>query len=115
MSLPSIRHPETAHVLFLDIVAYSQQTMDGQARLVAELARLVRATPEFQRAESEGELLTLPTGDGMALVFFRRPLAPVECAVEIARSLPPQGDLQVRIGIHPGAVTRVTDAAGREN
>jgi len=106
---------ETAHVLFLDIVGYSRQTTDAQARLVAELGSLVLGLPEVVRAQAAGELLVLPTGDGMALVFYRYPLAPVQTAVEIARVLSQRRDLPLRIGVHSGAVTRVLDAAGREN
>jgi len=54
--------------------------------LIRELSALVRAAPEFRRAEADRELITLPTGDGMALVFFRYPLAPAQCALEITRA-----------------------------
>src|SRR5262245_20034100 len=109
------RLAETGHVLFIDLVGFSQQAAERQAQLVRELSTLVRAAPEFQRAEADRELITLPTGDGMALVFFRYPLAPAQCAVEIARQTAVHPDLALRMGIHAGAVTRVTDAAGREN
>src|SRR2546430_3479664 len=79
---------ETAHVLFLDMVGYSdlhdaRYSMEEQARLVAELREVVRNAPEFRRAEAGGELIRLPTRDGMALVFFRDPVAPVHCAIQI--------------------------------
>jgi class 3 adenylate cyclase len=109
------RFAETAHVLFIDLVGFSQRPAERQAQLVRELSALVRAAPEFQRAEAERELITLPTGDGMALVFFRYPLAPVQCAVEIARAVASSSELAIRMGIHAGAVTRVIDATGREN
>src|SRR5262245_15090457 len=80
------RLAETAHVLFVDLVGFSQKAAERQAQLVRDLSTLVRGTPEFQRAEADRELITLPTGDGMALVFFRYPMAPVHCAVEIARA-----------------------------
>lgn len=109
------RFAETAHVLFVDLVGFSRKAAERQTRLVRELAALVRSAPEFQRAEADRELITLPTGDGMALVFFRYPLAPAQCAVEIARTASAYPELSLRMGIHAGAVTRVTDAAGREN
>ena len=106
---------ETGHVLFLDLVEYSQLPAEVQPQVVGALSEVVRATPEFRRAEAAGELLTLSTGDGVALVFFRYPLAPVECAVEIVRALRERPDQPLRIGIHSGPVTRVRDVTGREN
>ena len=41
---------EMAHVLFMDIVAYSQLPMDEQTRLVGKLQQIVRSTTEFVRA-----------------------------------------------------------------
>jgi len=32
-------------------------------------------------------LIKIPTGDGMALVFYDSPETPVECALEISRAL----------------------------
>ncbi len=109
------RFAETGHVLFLDLVEFSRYSAERQALLVRQLTAVVRSTPEFQRAEADGELVTLPTGDGMALVFFRYPLAPVQCAHEISQACASHPGLSLRMGIHVGAVTRVTDAAGREN
>lgn len=51
----------------------------------------------------------------MALVFFRDPLAPVQCATEIARALDGHPRLRLRMGVHSGPVSRVPDLHGREN
>src|ERR1700733_5272654 len=64
---------EIAHVLFTDIVGYSKLPMDKQGQLLMSLQNAGRETPEFIRSEASGELICLPTGDGMALVFFRDP------------------------------------------
>ncbi len=106
---------EIAHVLFLDLVGYSRVSMEEQARLGRELRALVRGTPEFQRANQHAELLSLDTGDGMALVFSRDPLAPAQCAVEIARVVRAHPKLSLRMGIHSGPVSRATDINGKEN
>lgn len=108
---------EIAHVLFLDMVGYSRFSMEEQARLAQELRALVRGTPEFQRAAALGDLIGLDTGDGMALVFFRDPLAPVQCATEIARAVAARGNdrPELRMGIHSGPVSRVADINGKEN
>jgi len=57
----------------------------------------------------------IPTGDGMALVFYTSPEAPLQCAVEISRSLKQHPRLQVRMGIHSGPVSGVMDVNERAN
>ena len=100
---------EMAHVLFMDIVSYSTLPMDHQQRVLHELQEAVRSTPEFVRAQSKDHLLRLPTGDGMALVFFVDPEAPVRCALELSRSLRDHPDIKLRMGIHSGPVYRIAD------
>src|SRR5437879_5566541 len=78
---------EIAHVLFIDIVGYSKLSINDQQAAVEELNRIVRATEQFQKAEVAERLIKIPTGDGMALVFYTSPEAPVQCAIEISRAL----------------------------
>jgi hypothetical protein len=85
---------EIAHVLFIDIVAYSMMAIDDQRAAIEELNQVVQSTDEFQKAESANRLLKIPTGDGMALVFYLNPEAPVECALEISRALLKEGSGQ---------------------
>src|SRR5215469_7467649 len=91
---------EIGHVLFIDIVGYSNLLITQQSEQVETLRRIVRGTAEFRAAEKEGKLLRLPTGDGGALVFTTTPEAPVLCALEIAKELKNRPDLSVRMGIH---------------
>src|SRR5246127_2149731 len=95
---------EIGHVLFIDIVAYSQLLITQQSEQIETLRRIVRGTPQFRTAEAEGKLLRLPTGDGGALVFRTTPEAPVLCALEVARALKAHPELKVRMGIHSGPV-----------
>lgn len=106
---------EIVHCLFLDLVGYSRGSMEHQRQMVQELRDIVRAAPEFRRAEADGELLRLDLGDGIALVFFRDPTAPARCAVEIARALGDVPHLKLRMGIHSGPVMRSTDITEHEN
>src|SRR5271155_1069194 len=106
---------EIAHVLFMDIVAYSQLPMDEQTRLIEKLQQIVRNTTDLSRAQKRRQLLRLPTGDGMALVFFGDAEAPVRCALEISRALREQPDLKLRMGIHTGPVQRVEDINANRN
>jgi TolB-like protein/class 3 adenylate cyclase len=101
---------EIAHVLLIDIVGYSKLLIDDQQAVVRGLSAVVRGSAEFQAADQAGKLVRLPTGDGIALIFFTTPEAPVRCALEIARGLRGSNpSLQVRMGIHSGPVTYVKD------
>jgi len=106
---------EIAHVLFIDIVGYSKLSVNEQYAAVEELNQIVRASEEFQRAEAANRLLKIPTGDGMALVFYTSPEAPAQCAVEISCTLKEHPRLQLRMGIHSGPVSSVVDVNERAN
>src|SRR6185437_3735648 len=106
---------EIAHVLFIDIVGYSIRPTDEQQALVDRLNKVVRSSDEFNRAAAAGRLKKIPTGDGMALIFHDSPEQPVECAVEISRVLKHHPDLPVRMGVHSGPVSAVTDVNDRVN
>ena len=111
----SSRTLEMAHVLFTDIVAYSRLPMDEQEQVLRELQDAVRATTEFAKARAEDQLVRLPTGDGMALVFFGDAEAPVRCALELSRALRHSPRIQLRMGIHTGPVYRVADINANRN
>jgi class 3 adenylate cyclase len=106
---------EIAHVLFVDVVGYSKLSINDQHAAVEELNRIVRASEQFQRAEAASRLLKIPTGDGMALVFYASPEAPAQCAVEISRAVKEHPRLHLRMGIHSGPVSGVVDVTGRAN
>jgi TolB-like protein/Tfp pilus assembly protein PilF len=108
-------HLEVGHILFLDIVGYSKLLSDEQKELVQELNQIVRETEQFRAAEAEGKLTRLPTGDGMVLVFTNNPEAPVECALEISKTLQSHPKLRVRMGIHSGPVNPVADVNDQSN
>src|SRR5438034_4601015 len=59
--------------------------------------------------------VTVPTGDGMALVFYNTLEAPVECALEVSSAASEHPQLKLRMGIHSGPVSVVTDVSGRSN
>src|SRR5712692_6202282 len=78
---------EIAHVLFIDIVGYSKLSINDQRAAIAELTQAVRTSEQFQKAEGVSRLIKIPTGDGMAPVFYTGPEAPAQCAIEIGRAL----------------------------
>src|SRR2546429_9743242 len=106
---------EIAHVLFIDIVGYSKLSINDQHAAVEELNQVVRASDQFQKAEATERLIKIATGDGMALVFYTSPEAPVRCAMELSRALRDHPRLRLRIGLHSGPVSGLTDVTGRTN
>ena len=106
---------EIAHLLLVDVVGYSKLLVNEQIELLQELNQMVRSTQCFRVAETCGKLIRVPTGDGMALLFFQSPEEPVRCALEISRTLQDHPHIQVRMGVHSGPVNRVTDVNDKTN
>jgi len=106
---------EIAHILSIDVVGYSKLLVNEQIELLEELNQLVRSTECFRAAEARGELIRVPTGDGMALVFFHSPEEPARCALEISRALQDHPKIRLRMGIHSGPVNRVIDVNEKTN
>src|SRR5258707_4126538 len=98
---------EIAHLLLIDIVGYSKLLVNEQIESVQELSRVVRSTECFRNAEAGGKLIRVPTGDGIALLFFRSPEEPVRCALEISQKMKESSIIQVRMGINIRTVNQV--------
>jgi TolB-like protein/Flp pilus assembly protein TadD len=106
---------EIAHILTIDVVAYSTLLINEQSRQLRELTQAVRDAPRFRDAEMEGKLLRLPTGDGMVLVFLNDAEAAIECAMQITASLKQHPEIRLRMGIHSGPVNPIRDVNDRSN
>jgi TolB-like protein/predicted Zn-dependent protease len=106
---------EVAHVLFIDTVGYSKLSINEQRAGVDELTTIVRGSDQYQKAEAADRLIKIPTGDGMALVFYTNQEAPAQCAIEISSALKAHPRLQVRMGVHSGPVSGVIDVNGQTN
>ena len=106
---------EIAHLLLIDVVGYSKLLVNEQIEVLQELNRVVRNTECFRAAEASEKLIRVPTGDGMALVFFLSPEEPLRCALEISKALQSHPRIQVRMGAHSGPVNRITDVNDKTN
>src|SRR5216110_244525 len=106
---------EIAHVLLIDVVGYSRLLVNEQIELMQDLNQIVRNTECFRAAETKGKLIRVPSGDGMALLFFQSPEEPVRCALEISRTLQEHPHIQLRMGVHSGPVNQVTDVNEKTN
>ena len=105
---------EIGHVLFIDIVGYSKLLIEEQKERLDQLTKIVLGTAQVRDSIDE-QLVRLPTGDGMALVFRHSSEEPARCALEIAEALKAHPEIAVRMGIHSGPVSEVTDVSGRTN
>jgi class 3 adenylate cyclase len=112
---PNDSHLEIAHVLFIDIVAYSKLPINQQTDLVKQLNEQVRNTEEFRAADAAGKLIRIATGDGMALAFFTSPDAPLRCALQLSEAIRALPRFQLRMGVHSGPVEQVADVNERSN
>ena len=106
---------EIAHVLFMDIVGYSKLPLDHQEAILRTLQGVVSTSPEFLQAQSAQKMIRLPTGDGMALVFFEDAEAAARCALEVSRALKSHPEILLRMGLHSGPVYRVADINANQN
>jgi TolB-like protein/Tfp pilus assembly protein PilF len=106
---------QIGHVLFMDLVGYSTLLVDEQRQYQEQLTEIVRGTEQVRNAKKTGKLIRLPVGDGMALVFFDSPEAPVRCAIEISKKLKEYPHLKLRMGIHSGPIHEVRDVNDRTN
>src|SRR5205809_7508138 len=113
-SQPSVQL-QIGHVLFMDLVGYSMLLLDEQRQFQEQLTEIVRDTEQVRIAKEAGKLIRLPAGDGMALVFFDSPEAPVRCAIEISKRLKEYPHLKLRMGIHSGPINEVRDVNDRTN
>src|SRR6476659_6133400 len=105
---------EIGHVLFIDIVGYSQLLIEEQKGRLGQLTKIVLGTAQV-RDSSDEQLVMLLTGDGMAFVLHHSAEEPARCAVESAQALKAHPEIAVRMGIHSGPVSEVTDVNGRSN
>src|SRR5438477_7493638 len=98
----------------MDLVGYSKLLIEEQKQWFRQLTDIVLATAQVRETTNE-QLVRLPTGDGMALVLRNSAEEPAQCALEITQALKAYPEVAVRMGIHSGPVSEVTDVSGRTN
>ncbi len=100
---------EVAHVLFMDIAGYVRLPSAEQNRLLQELQGCIRSTKEFSEERARDQIISLECAEGIALVFFGDPEAPLRCAMEVNHRTRTTERIRLRMGLHPGLVYRVPD------
>src|SRR6266550_2555473 len=113
--LKSDPHLAIGHVLFMDVVGYSKLLVNEQREVVHQLNQVVRKTAQFRRSDARGKLISIPSGDGMALVFLNSPADPLQRTPASSRALKNHPRLRLRMGVHSGPVDQVKDVNNRSN
>jgi adenylate cyclase len=106
---------EIGHVLFIDIVGYSKLLINEQGEQLRMLNEIVRGSAQFRASDAARNLVRLPTGDGMVLIFRDSVESPVRCALEISEAVRDRPEIRIRMGIHSWPVSEVTDVNERAN
>lgn len=111
----------TGNIILIDVIRYSPRTDDQQSQIITILNKLVNETPTMMNVAPE-DRLSLPTGDGLATVFFRDPRSPIYFALELDEKLKERNALVseeerfgLRMGINQGLVYIIKDINQREN
>ncbi len=105
---------EIGHVLFIDLVGYSKLLIEEQKERLRQLTDIVLATSQVAESTNE-QVVRLPTGDGMALVFRNSSEEPARCALEIGQALRAHPKIAVRMGVHSGPISDMMDVSGKAN
>lgn len=115
LQVDASNEPEVAHVLFLDLVGYSKLPMRHQVEVLHQLKEIVGGLESVRRNRKNSRLTILPTGDGMALVFFGGATPHVDAAKELHQALIDNTQIVLRAGLHSGPVHRIIDINGNPN
>src|SRR4026207_2466888 len=110
---------EIGHVLFIDIVGYSKLLNEEQKERLSQLTEIALTTTTVRGATDE-QLVRLPAGEGpgpargrggegAARALRRGAGQPARCALGIPEPLQKHPEIPVRMGIHSGPVSKVTD------
>ena len=107
--------PCESYTYFMDIVGYSKKSTAMQKKVMDDLIAIVKGTEGYQQAQRQGKLIVLPTGDGMALVFFNSVHAAFKCAVDVGKKCYKSASIGLRNGLYTGPVVPVRDINNNPN
>lgn len=114
-----------ATILFVDIVGYSRAAAVKQTQLIKLFNTTLRSRIRHLFGLKPNQLICLPTGDGVALVFLHvnsKRKWSIEAIVDIISDLQDWSRLSalpmkpdMRMGVHVGSIEMVKDINGRSN
>ena len=112
-----------ANFFFVDVVGLSDPQMSTKTQIKKiEVLNKSIADCEAYKSTPQDTILTLPTGDGMALGFLQGPELPLQLAMQLQKKLAaynkakiPSETVRVRVGLHAGQCFIVNDIQGNKN
>jgi len=99
-------------IMFLDLVGYSQRSVDDQVALKKLFSDVLAKS---LKAVAEDSRIAIDTGDGAAICFMGDPEEALDSALLLRDLLVQRRALQVRIGLHMGPVRVISDINERTN
>jgi len=113
-----------AALVFCDVVGFSEIVPDQQKQIILDLSgEVMHELFPYTSDVSRGyQIITLPTGDGIAVAFVRDSWGSAADAIPVARMAHrvmkwalPKDKPDIRIGIHYGSVELIRDINGMTN
>ena len=111
---------ENVYSIGLDIIGYSMKSADVQKQMIQHLNRVSKLAIRDVRGEgSEREVIYLPTGDGMIMIFKDKPDTILRIVFNIQRMVKEDNKLfsgyAFRTGLHAGPVFKYSDVNENNN
>ncbi len=119
MGLPDVIN---AHFFFVDVVGLSDPLLSVKKQMekIEVLNRLIGSCDAFQT--SKKKIISLPTGDGMAIGFLLNPELPLQLSMQLHQKLReynqdkvPEDKIGIRIGLSSGPVFIMSDINNNKN
>jgi serine/threonine protein kinase/tetratricopeptide (TPR) repeat protein/TolB-like protein len=107
------RRLQIAHVLCIGVADDGQSTPEERMDAAENLRSQIYASEQFTRISTEEETVSIVDNDGLCLMFFGNPAAPLRFVQGFCTS-EARSKLKIRIGIHSGPVYRSKDANRNE-
>lgn len=104
------------HTLMIDIVAYSLRSSDVQKQMIQKLNRFTKDALRTHRPYDFGDIVCIPTGDGMIMVFEQNPASLVPIVFDIQDHVRKEHNqtatisrFDFRAALHSGPVFKFSD------
>lgn len=113
---------KNVHTLILDIIGYSLRSADIQKQMIQSLNRCTKDALREIRPHDSSDIVCIPTGDGMIMVFEQDPASLVSLVFDIQDRVQKEHNqiavasrFDFRAGLHTGPVFKYSDINERLN
>ena len=113
---------KNVHTLTLDIIGYSLRSADIQKQMIQALNRFAKDALRENRPHDSSDIVCIPTGDGMIMVFEQDPSSLVSLVFDLQDRVRKEHNMiavesrfDFRAGLHTGPVFKYSDINERLN